>query len=1025
MRKFAVASFLFLTFLCSTANAQYFGRNKVQWEHFDFKVLKTEHFDIYYYDREADVVNDVGRMAERWYGRLSRIFNHSFTRKPIVLYANAADFQQTTTTPELLGEGTGGFTDPIINRVVLPLTGDYAENDHVLGHEMVHVFQFDVASTLANSRRRFNLEMMPLWIVEGMAEYLSKGRIDPLTAMWVRDATIHNRLPDLKKLTRDPRYFPYRYGEALLAYIGGRFGDDAVIRYFLAAGMGTPESAFERALGVSSKQLFTDWQESSRELYNPIVKDRPANAGTLLIAPVRKNARGTLNVGPALSPDGKYLAFLSTRAIFDIDLYLADASTGKVIRQLASASRNAHFEALRFVDSAGSWSPDSRRLAFIVFEKGDNYLALVDVESGRTETIRIPGIDAINHVAWSPDGHTIALSGQKTGVSDLFLYDLDSHDVRQLTSDKYADLQPAWSPDGRMLAFVSDRGADANLDQLRFNGLRISTIDIASREIRTLQLFDHAKNLNPQFAPDGRSLYFLSNPEGIADIFRYSFSDSTVGRVTHVQTGVTGITDLSPAMSVAMRSGEIAFSLFEDNNYDIYKLPANSAALTVATTTAPDSARAGQLPPLRGTGSTITAYLDQPQEGLPPASTTYPETAYHPSLHLSYLGPPTIGVAVGTYGAGAGGSVSAYFSDILGEHNVGLTFQGGGSSGVGTFGDQISGEVFYLNQKHRLNWGADVTHLPYISAFTGVSQAPVVIDGKRYIADVIQQQRDINRFDDVSGLVQYPFNQTRRVEFSAGVQRQSLKSEVESLFVVNNQIVDRRVDQLSNPVSLNLAHVSSALVGDSSIFGFVSPIRGTRYRYEAQALTGSLHFETGLADYRKYLFFNPVTFAVRGLGYGRFGQDADDTRLSPLYIGQSSLVRGYDIGSIGLDECGASKTGSPNDCPVFDRLIGTRIAVASAEVRVPLFGTKEFGLLSGFIPTELVGFADTGVATNSSKQRALLRAAGHTEDQKAVSSVGIGARLLLSYIPIEIYYAKPFQRPGKGWVFGFNITPGW
>jgi Periplasmic component of the Tol biopolymer transport system len=301
--------------------------------------------------------------------------------------------------------------------------------------------------------------LMPLWIVEGMAEYLSKGRIDPLTAMWVRDATIHDRLPDLRKLERDPRYFPYRYGEALLAYIGGRFGDDAVIRYFLAAGLGTPETAFDRALGVSSKQIFTDWQESSREMYNPLVKDRPANAGTLLIAPVRKGARGTLNVGPAFSPDGKYLAFLSPRAIFDIDLYLADATTGKVIRQLASASRNGHFEALRFVDSAGSWSPDSRRLAFIVFEKGDNYLGIVDVETGKTENIRVPGIDAINHVAWSPDGRTIALSGQKTGVSDLFLYDLDSHEVRQLTSDKYADLQPAWSPDGRKIAFVSDRGA--------------------------------------------------------------------------------------------------------------------------------------------------------------------------------------------------------------------------------------------------------------------------------------------------------------------------------------------------------------------------------------------------------------------------------------------------------------------------------------------------------------------------------------------------------------------------------------
>src|SRR3954470_14794604 len=237
-----------LFFLTIPTQAQYFGRNKVQWENFKFKVLQTEHFDIYYYDEEADVVNDVGRMAERWYVRLSKTFNHTFNRKPIVLYANSADFQQTTTTGGLIGEGTGGFTDEFMNRVVLPLTGDYAENDHVLGHELVHVFQYDIAAGQVNNRRRFNLDQLPLWLVEGMAEYFSKGRIDPLTSMWVRDATIHNRMPDLVKLTRDPRYFPYRYGQALLAYMGGRFGDDAVVRYFLAAGTVGIEPAFERVV---------------------------------------------------------------------------------------------------------------------------------------------------------------------------------------------------------------------------------------------------------------------------------------------------------------------------------------------------------------------------------------------------------------------------------------------------------------------------------------------------------------------------------------------------------------------------------------------------------------------------------------------------------------------------------------------------------------------------------------------------------------------------------------------------------
>ena len=1018
MRKAVVLFFLTVLVLSTTANAQYFGRNKVQWEHFDFKVLKTEHFDIYYYDREADVVNDIGRMAERWYVRLSRVFNHTFTRKPIVLYANPADFQQTTTTPEIIGQGTGGFTDPFMNRVVLPLTGDYAENDHVLGHELVHVFQFDVANTFSNNaRRRFNLDQMPLWLVEGMAEYFSKGRIDPLTAMWIRDATIHNRMPDLRRLTRDPYYFPYRYGQALLAYIGGRFGDDAVVRLFLAAGLAGPDSAFERATGIPAKQIFTDWAESAREMYNPIIEERPATLINPLIGS-KQGSRGYYNIGPAYSPDGRYVAFLSSREIFDINLFLADAQTGKVIRRLAASGRDAHFEALRFIDSAGSWSPDSSKLAFVVFEKGDNYLGIVDVNSRKTEAIPVPGIDAINNVAWSPDGHTIVMSGQKTGVSDLFLYDMNTKAVRQLTNDKYADLQPEFSPDGRQVVWVTDRGAGSSLDELRFTGMRIATIDLDSGRIRTLPLFDGAKNIDPHFAPDGESIYFISDPEGIPDVYRYFFTDNHVTRITHVQTGVSGITDMSPALTVAQKTGDLAFSLYEDDNYNIYKIPGTPNGPTVSINMPTEAARAGQLPPLRGTGSVITAYMQRPEQGLPPADAGFTTAPYNPALHLAYVGPPSVGVSTGTLGTGVGGSVSAYFSDILGEHNFGFTFEGGGGYGIGTVGDQIAGEALYLNQQHRWNWGVDFTHLPYISAFT--TEAQGVVNGQ--LVDQIQQQRQIDRYDDVSGLLQYPFSTTRRVEFSGGFQRESIKSQVETLTIINNQIVDDSTVNLGGNLALNLGHAGAAFVGDSSIFGFLSPVQGTRYRYELQQLVGSLRFTTALADYRHYFFLRPVTFAIRGIHYGRYGRDAESPDLYPLFVGDQSLVHGYDFNSIGLDEC--VQTGNPNACPVFDRLFGSKMAVANAEVRVPVFGTREFGLATGFIPTELFGFVDAGAAWNTG-QHPLLKFKTNTTDRVPVVSVGGGVRMLLSYIPLEFYYAHPYQRPSKSWVFGFNIIPGW
>jgi hypothetical protein len=1040
--RFVLSALLLFLLVTPAAEAQYFGRNKVQWENFDFKVLQTEHFDIYYYEQEADVVQDIARMSERWYARLSRVFNHSFRKKPIVLYANAADFHQTTTTGGQIGEGTGGFTDAFMNRVVLPLTGDYAQNDHVLGHEIVHVFQYDIAASANNQRRRFALEQMPLWIVEGMAEYFSKGRVDPLTSMWIRDATIHDRLPDLRELTRDPRYFPYRYGQAIMAYIGARFGDEAVVRYFMAAGMIGIEEGVERAVGISHRQLFADWAEASRELYNPVVTQRTMALGDPLIGrrPTpppprvegqerRRRPRRTsteLNVGPALSPDGRYIAFLSARELFSIDLFLADASSGQVVRRLVSSDRDPHFESLRFIESAGAWSPDSKRLAFITFSRGDNFLSLVDVETRRTEHIRVPGVEAIMNVAWSPDGNSVALAGQTTGVSDLFIYNLQTKDVRRMMNDRFADLQPVWSPDGRTIAFVTDRGAGTLLEQLQFSNMRLATIDVASGRITEVNAFPGAKHLNPQWAPDGRSIYFISNPEGIPDLYRVTVPDGSLFRVTTLDTGIAGITDMSPALTVAQRSGNIAFSVFEDDNYNIYTLPANSpgqpvtAPAALAENTAP---RAALLPPLRSAGSEITGYLQRPEEGLPPASTTFAERGYDPDLRLAYLGPPTLGVGTNEFGFGAGGSVTAYFSDILGQHNVGFTFQGGGGSGSSNLTEQLGGELFYLNQTRRLNWGADLVHVPQVYGNVGYRRGFYEDDnGAQIPADIYDQFREVQLITDASGLAHYPLSSTRRVEGAIGAQRYSYRREVETYYVVGGQIIDRDRSELPGSFVLNFTKGSTAFVGDSSVFGFISPINGTRYRYELEALRGDLNFQTALADWRRYFFTRPITFAVRGLHYGRYGAGAEDTRLTPLYLGRGSLVRGYDPYSIDPVECG---TGSAGDCPVFDRLVGSRIAAGSVEVRAPLFGTREFGLINNpFLPTEIFAFGDVGAAWSDDAE-VNWSFETDTNERVPVFSVGAGLRILLSYIPIEVYAAKPFQRPDEDIVYGFNIVPGW
>ncbi len=215
-----IAALLLVAAPSAPAEAQYFGRNKVQYDKFDFKVLATEHFEIYYYPAEATAAAEAGRMAERWYGRLSRLLGHTLSSKQkVVLYASHPDFEQTNVIEGELDEGTGGVTEGARRRIVMPLAATLADSDHVLGHELVHAFQYDMLG--------LNIGQLPLWFVEGMAEYLSLGPRSSQTAMWLRDAAIEDRLPTLDKLD-DPRFFPYRFGHAWWAYVGGQHGDTVI-----------------------------------------------------------------------------------------------------------------------------------------------------------------------------------------------------------------------------------------------------------------------------------------------------------------------------------------------------------------------------------------------------------------------------------------------------------------------------------------------------------------------------------------------------------------------------------------------------------------------------------------------------------------------------------------------------------------------------------------------------------------------------------------------------------------------------
>jgi hypothetical protein len=344
----------------------------------------------------------------------------------------------------------------------------------------------------------------------------------------------------------------------------------------------------------------------------------------------------------------------------------------------------------------------------------------------------------------------------------------------------------------------------------------------------------------------------------------------------------------------------------------------------------------------------------------------------------------------------------------------------------GSFKD-IGGQAMYIDAEDRWNWGGIVGHIPYLTGFMGIEQTATGLTVNQYLERIYIQQALL--------MAQYPFSQTRRFEVNGGYTRYAFDREVIQYFFDPSgqfQVAPPVQREEPSPDALHFVEVSAALVGDNSYFGLTSPVAGQRWRAEASPTFGSLQYVTALGDYRKYFFMRPLTLAFRGMHYGRYGKDADGVDaegrrlLSQINVGYEPLIRGYARESFENAECTAVNPSTTTGCPAFERLFGSRIAIANFELRIPLLGVSELGLINfPLLPLEVSPFFDAGLAW-SDEDEPTLEFSRRTDERVPVFSTGLSARAnILGYVILETYYAYPFQRPDKGWHWGFNLWPGW
>ena len=973
----------------SPANAQYFGRNKVQYDRRDFRILQTPHFEIYYYAEERDAVKQAARMAERWYAKLSEALDHKFDRRqPIILYASHGHFAQTSITPVLLGDGIGGFTDHQAGRVVLPFAAGLTETNHVLGHELVHAFQRDILRKHGTS-----LAMMPLWFAEGMAEYLSVGRIDHNTAMWLRDAVNADHLPRLEDLN-NARWFPYRYGQALWAFLSEKYGESIAAQAMKVRVKGNAIARLSAVTGDSSEELSRGWRDAMTRLAKETTRAEMTPTDRSIVSSTHNGGR--LNVAPSLSPDGTQLVFLSERDGYSIDVYLADAQSGAIIRKLLSTATDPRVDSIQFIESAGAWDRAGKQFALATVQDGTATLMVFDMPGGSVvRQIPIPDVDEIFTPTWSPDGTRIAFSGLKGGATDLYAVTLDSGALRSLTSDLYADLQPDWSPDGSRIAFVTDRFS-SSLEALVFGNYRLATVDVASGSVAPLPSFEDAKNIDPHWTPDGRSMYFVADRHGVSNIYRVELDGGgEATQVTDVQTGVSGITALSPAISVASKAGAVVYAAYRDGAYEIRALGANDAPARGDAAKAP-------LTTTQPLSSVMAGPIVTPES---PAG-TFSERPYARKLSLVSIGQPYVSAGGGAFGSFVRAGVSFGLGDMLGQQQFETAVQ------VGKDLMDFAVQSVYLNRRSRWTWGAMGGQIP---TATGTSRT--ITEAASTATPTIRRESVLSEqiHREASALFMYPFSRSRRIELSAGFDAIGFRTI--AFTNIYNAGTGRLIEESRErrpglpPATIGLA--GAALVFDTAVHGAASPVLGERYRLGLATTYGDLRVATLVADYRKYVMpIRPFTIAMRVQHVGRYGRDASDPRLLPFVWYVQDTVRGFDGRQLPPHGCSVATVG----CEAIDAATTERLLAANFEVRFPLAGLLHRTPSYGRLPLEGLIFSDTGAFWTSTPASARV--------QTLLRSVGTGVRVNAGGLIFEFDAAHPLGSPARGWRLSANFRPG-
>jgi len=929
LRAAAVAVVAAWTLAPLAAEAQtpfvpYFGKNQVRYDRFEWYVYETEHFEIFYYPEIEEHLERMAGYAESAYDQISATLRHDLVNKiPLILFKTSAEFQQQNVIPGAAQEGVGAFAEPSRYRIVMPLDEPPDLLYRLMVHELTHQFEFDIIPTSLIRRN------VPLWINEGLSDYMT-GIWQPLDLMMVRDAAVADIIPEMSDLQGygqfgSPRMI-YNLGHAVFEFIQDRWGDEGLRTYLFSLrrqvigggeGGGGGDNAYQNAFQISPEEFDRQFDLYLKARFRPFRdKEQPADYGVNLAPdPQDTDFNSSISVEP--SPSGDLLAVVTGNlGDYENDIVLVSSQDGSIVRNLTAGfdkdlgfqyitQPGGRFNTMQFL----SWAPQGDLIAYFARNERNRSLIMQDVLSRRiVRRIEMDTVDDPESPDISPDGRHVAFSALREGVGDIFVLDLDSGEVTNLTNDAFGNYGPTWSPDGSSVVYVA-----------RVSGYeKLFRIDVATGE-KTQLTFGTHDDASAQFIDDD-TLVFSSTATDPAQILDPEVAAN--GRVYNIWTLNTATSELRQytdtiggnTSPVVVRGGDatrIAFIAYYRADWELHTIELEEP---IAAAVSDDFGSPGEV--------TDLFVVSNPQ-------VINPENNRRKGAFEKMFvdGRPPVNVGVTSSGDFFGGS-GVVFSDLLGDQQISMYIQ--------SVSRYRSMSFAYVNLAHRFNY-----------AMQGFSQTQFFYGGLENVfydprfSGIVDRDLSIAtrtvRGATVFGI--WPFDTYRRVELSGGFLNYNESFNDPSFGDYSAQYQqDRFGRQLFN--SGNSLPLGISFIQETTVFREFGPLAGNTvqlsYQVSPKISDNWLSRQTVDLDARYYLRLGTNgLLALRAKAFRSWGNAPDFT-----YFGGNSEMRGYE----------------------YLEFIGDKSAFFDAELRFPLIEAMltPLGVLGG---VRGVFFANLGGAS--------------------------------------------------------------